>query len=69
MRILGGEVKRGDSGGPLVAGEGQVAGVVFAAAVSERNTGYALTADSVRDAVQPATGTSSPVATGSCRFE
>lgn len=67
--ILADEVKRGDSGGPFVTGDGEVAGVVFAAAVSERNTGYALTADAVRGPVAGAAKQQSPVATGSCRFD
>lgn len=67
--ILADEVKRGDSGGPFVTGDGEVAGVVFAAAVSERNTGYALTTDSVRDEVRAAIGSGAPVATGACRFD
>lgn len=66
--ILADEVKRGDSGGPFVTGDGEVAGVVFAAAVSERNTGYALTADSVRAAVEAAVDAGATVGTGSCRF-
>lgn len=66
--ILADEVKRGDSGGPFVTGDGEVAGVVFAAAVSERNTGYALTADSVRDEVDTALDGGAPVGTGACRF-
>jgi S1-C subfamily serine protease len=37
----------GNSGGPLLARNGQVAGVVFAAAVDSAHTGYALTASEV----------------------
>jgi S1-C subfamily serine protease len=66
--ILADEVKRGDSGGPFVTGDGEVAGVVFAAAVSERNTGYALTADSVRAGVKAAVDAGATVGTGACRF-
>ena len=40
-------VRRGNSGGPLLAPDGQVYGVVFAAAVSLKSTGYALTASEV----------------------
>jgi S1-C subfamily serine protease len=37
----------GNSGGPLLTTDGQVAGVVFAAAVDNGRTGYALTASEV----------------------
>jgi S1-C subfamily serine protease len=40
-------VKPGNSGGPLLAPDGRVYGVVFAAAVSVPDTGYALTASEV----------------------
>ena len=67
--ILADEVKRGDSGGPFVTPEGEVAGVVFAAAVTESNTGYALTADSVRDVVAEGAERTRMAHTGSCRFD
>lgn len=66
--ILADEVKRGDSGGPFVTGDGAVAGVVFAAAVGESSTGYALAADSVRDVVADSTRSPTPADTGVCRF-
>lgn len=66
--ILADRVTRGDSGGPFVTPEGAVAGVVFAAAVTEPNTGYALTSDSVRDMVTDAADRMRPAGTGSCRF-
>ena len=61
-------VERGDSGGPFVTSDGQVAGVVFAASRSEGDTGYALTADSVRDDVDSAIERDEEVDTGRCRF-
>jgi S1-C subfamily serine protease len=67
--ILKDEVTRGDSGGPFVTADGEVAGVVFAAAVSERNTGYALTAGSVREVVADGVRRDEPVGTGACRFD
>jgi S1-C subfamily serine protease len=67
--VLDDEVTRGDSGGPFVTREGRVAGVVFAAAVSERNTGYALTAGSVREVVADGVRRNEPDGTGSCRFD
>jgi S1-C subfamily serine protease len=67
--ILADEVTRGDSGGPFVTGDGEVAGVVFAAAVSERNTGYALTVNAVLDTVVEGIRRDTPVGTGACRFD
>ena len=40
-------VEPGNSGGPLLAPNGRVDGVVFAAAVGVKDTGYALTASEV----------------------
>ena len=61
-------VRRGDSGGPFVTRNGRVGGVVFAAAAAEPRTGYALTAESVRDVISRAIDRNAPVDTGDCRF-
>ncbi|MGW1025070.1 MarP family serine protease [Streptomyces sp. NPDC002577] len=41
-------VRQGNSGGPLLTPDGKVYGVVFAKSLDDPNTGYALTADEVR---------------------
>lgn len=59
-------VRQGDSGGPFVLPNGDVAGVVFAAATTDDDTGYALTGDEVSDEVTRGARRSEPVGTGSC---
>ncbi len=63
---LYGQVRAGNSGGPLLASDGSVLGVVFASAVDDPNTGYALTDAEVADAVTQGRGASTPVDTGPC---
>jgi S1-C subfamily serine protease len=61
-----GPVRSGNSGGPLLAPDGTVYGVIFAAAVDQPDTGFALTAQEVSgDAVRGASATGA-VGTGSC---
>jgi S1-C subfamily serine protease len=61
-----GLVRSGNSGGPLVSEKGEVLGVIFAASVSDKSTGYALTARQVAaDARKGATATAA-VSTGAC---
>jgi S1-C subfamily serine protease len=44
-------VRQGNSGGPLLTPDGKVYGVVFAKSLDDPDTGYALTADEVREDV------------------
>ncbi|MEU8541122.1 MarP family serine protease [Streptomyces sp. NPDC048717] len=42
-------VRQGNSGGPLLTEDGKVYGVIFARSLDDAQTGYALTADEIRD--------------------
>lgn len=59
-------VRQGDSGGPFVLSNGDVAGLVFAAATHDDQTGYALTAAEVEDEIEEGTGKTSEVSSGGC---
>lgn len=59
-------VRQGDSGGPFVLPSGDVAGVVFAAATTDGDVGYALTGPEVSDEVTRGSSSSEAVDTGSC---
>jgi S1-C subfamily serine protease len=61
-----GDVRSGNSGGPLVAPDGTVLGVIFAAAVDQQFTGFALTAAEVAPDARSGAGASQPVPTGDC---
>ena len=66
---LRGLVRPGNSGGPIVTPDGKVAGVVFAASVTDPETGYALTAAQVADRAEQGTASgtdSGEVDTGDC---
>ncbi|MDZ5664118.1 MarP family serine protease [Nocardioides sp. zg-1308] len=59
-------IRPGNSGGPIITSAGDVAGVVFAASVSDPDTGYALTADQVAEAAASGLSRQAPVDTGTC---
>ncbi len=61
-----GTVRPGNSGGPLVADDGLVYGVVFAASLTDPDTGYALAASELDAALDQAPGADDPVSTGAC---
>jgi S1-C subfamily serine protease len=63
---LFGQVRAGNSGGPLFDTQGRVLGVVFASAIDDPNTGYALTAQQVAQAATAGASARGAVSTGPC---
>ena len=63
---LFGTVRAGNSGGPLFDPDGHVLGVVFASAITDPNTGYALTASEVANAATQGATAQARVDTGPC---
>ncbi|MEO9321976.1 MarP family serine protease [Nocardioides sp. C4-1] len=63
---LRGLVRPGNSGGPIVTTQGHVAGVVFAASVTDDDTGYALTWAQVADAADAGREATQGVSTQGC---
>ncbi len=60
-------VRSGNSGGPLIGPDGRVLGMVFAAALDEPDTGFALSLAEIRAAgIDAAATASAPVGTGQC---
>jgi S1-C subfamily serine protease len=61
-----GIVEPGNSGGPLLAPDGTVYGVIFAAALDDKETGYALTASEVAPDARAGLNSVTPVSTQAC---
>ena len=59
-------VRPGNSGGPLLSEDGDVLGVIFAASVTDHDTGYALTADQVSQSAAAGLTNDEEVDTGDC---
>jgi len=60
------DVRSGNSGGPLLDPNGRVLGVIFAAAVDDPETGFALTAAVAQPVAAETAGMTDPVGTGDC---
>lgn len=63
---LFGEVRAGNSGGPLLDVDGSVLGVIFASAIDDPLTGYALSADQVATAASQGASSTAEVDSGPC---
>ena len=63
---LRGLIRPGNSGGPIVTTQGNVAGVIFAASVTDSDTGYALTWEQVAKAADDGESSSARVSTQAC---
>ncbi len=61
-----GKVRAGNSGGPLLSSDGHVDGVIFATAVNDPQTGYALTAAEVKSAAVTGAVATTALPAGSC---
>jgi S1-C subfamily serine protease len=61
-----GLVRSGNSGGPLIDSDGDVLGVIFAAAADDPQTGFALTAAEARPVVSAGLNANGRVSTGAC---
>ncbi len=66
MYSLYATVRQGNSGGPLLTPEGEVYGVVFAKSLDDAQTGYALTADEIREDIAEGRTAAQQVDSDSC---
>ncbi|NUU20162.1 MAG: trypsin-like serine protease, partial [Streptomycetaceae bacterium] len=60
------KVRQGNSGGPLISPNGKVYGVIFAKSLDDESTGYALTADEIREDIEAGVRNTKPVDTQGC---
>lgn len=60
------KVRSGNSGGPLISTDGDVLGVIFAAAVDDPDTGFALTAEEAAGDAKAGSQRTEAVNTGAC---
>jgi S1-C subfamily serine protease len=63
---LRGTVRPGNSGGPVISSAGDVVGMVFAASLTDSDTGYALTAGQLSQAATKGVAASKAVDTQDC---
>jgi len=59
-------IRQGNSGGPVVNSAGDVVGLIFAASVTDQDTGYALTAEQIAESAARGVTSASEVDTGNC---
>jgi uncharacterized membrane protein required for colicin V production len=63
---LAASIEPGNSGGPLLAGDGAIAGIVFAKSADDSSLGYAMTDAVLSPVVQRSPGLSAAVSSGNC---
>ncbi len=59
-------VRQGNSGGPIVNSAGKVVGLIFAASVTDPETGYALSAEQIAESAARGVTSAAEVDTGDC---
>jgi S1-C subfamily serine protease len=66
---LRGNVRPGNSGGPIVDSAGEIIGMVFAASVTDKQTGYALTTEQIAASAAAGVTRDSEVSTQACALQ